>query len=44
LIGSAFHFHLPNIISLSIIAAVLGTGIIYSILVKNPDTEPSSKE
>ncbi len=44
LIGSAFHFHLPNIISLSIIAVVLGTGIVYSILVKNPDAEPPSKE
>jgi len=38
LIGSAFGFHLPNVVSLSIVAAILGTGIIWSL--KFPQADP----
>jgi tellurite resistance protein TerC len=31
LIGSAFHFHLPNAVSLAIVAAILSSGIIWSL-------------
>ncbi len=31
LIGSAFGFHLPNVISLVIVAAILGAGVIWSL-------------
>lgn len=34
LIGSAFHFHIPNPISLSIVAFILTAGILYSIFVE----------
>jgi len=37
LIGSAFGVHIPNVISLSIIAFILGTGVLYSLVVKNPE-------
>ena len=36
LIGSAFHYHIPNIISLSIVALTLLTGIIMSLAVEEP--------
>jgi tellurite resistance protein TerC len=39
LIGSAFGFHLPNAVSLSIVAAILGAGIVYSIRVKPPENK-----
>jgi tellurite resistance protein TerC len=32
LIGSAFHFHLPNVVSLAIVAAILSSGIIWSLI------------
>ncbi len=41
LIASAFHYHLPNAISLSIVAFVLTAGILYSIFVENPDGKTS---
>lgn len=37
LIGSAFAFHLPNLISLAIIATILGTGIIWSLAFPRPE-------
>lgn len=37
LIGSAFHYHLPNVISLSIVAFILTAGVLYSIYVTNPN-------
>jgi tellurite resistance protein TerC len=43
LIGSAFGYHLPNVISLSIVAFILTAGIIYSIFVKAPDSEETPK-
>ena len=39
LIGSAFGFHLPNVVSLSIVATILGGGIIYSMRVKPPESK-----
>lgn len=39
LIGSAFGFHLPNAISLSIVAFILTAGILYSILVKEAGSD-----
>jgi tellurite resistance protein TerC len=39
LIGSAFDFHMPNSISLSIVAFVLMAGVIYSLAVKEPEAE-----
>lgn len=39
LIGSAFHIHLPNGISLSIVAFILIGGVLYSIYVKNPNAQ-----
>ncbi len=39
LIGSAFGFHLPNPISLSIVAFILLAGILYSIFVKEAKAE-----
>lgn len=41
LIGSAFGYHLPNVVSLSIIGAILSTGIIYSLAVKAPEEAES---
>lgn len=45
LIGSAFGYHLPNVISLSIVAFILTTGIIYSFAFKEPngDEVPKTK-
>ena len=43
LIGSAFGYHLPNPISLSIVGFILLAGIIYSILVKNPNGDEAFK-
>lgn len=37
LIGSAFGFHLPNAVSLSIVALVLLTGVIVSLCIKAPE-------
>lgn len=39
LIGSAFGFHLPNAVSLSIVAFILTGGIIYSFAFKDPNGE-----
>ena len=39
LIGSAFGFHLPNPISLSIVAFILTAGILYSVLVKEAGSD-----
>lgn len=40
LIGSAFHYHLPNAVSLSIVAAVLISGVVWSLAVKPPAEDP----
>lgn len=37
LIGSAFGFHLPNVISLCIVAIILGTGIVWSLAFPSPE-------
>jgi tellurite resistance protein TerC len=39
LIGSAFHYHLPNVVSLSIVALILGTGIVWSLKFPAPEEE-----
>lgn len=39
LIGSAFHWHIPNVISLSIVAITLLTGVILSLAVEEPHKE-----
>ncbi len=39
LIGSAFSFHLPNVVSLSIVALILAAGIVWSLL--KPKNEES---
>jgi tellurite resistance protein TerC len=44
LIGSAFHLHIPHEISLAIVALTLGTGIAYSLLVKDPNAEKADDE
>lgn len=41
LIGGAFHQHLPNAVSLSIVIFILGAGILYSICVKAPNEVPA---
>lgn len=43
LIGSAFGYHLPNMISLSIVAFILTTGIIYSFAFKEPNGDEAPK-
>lgn len=42
LIGSAFGYHVPNVISLSIVAFILTAGIIYSFAFKEPNADKSS--
>ena len=44
LIGSAFGYHLPNAVSLSIVALVLISGVCYSIFVKQPVQGAEIKE
>jgi len=44
LIGSAFGFHLPNAISLSIVAFILLAGILYSIFVEETKPEAPKPE
>jgi tellurite resistance protein TerC len=39
LAGSAFHYHIPNSISLIIITVILTGGVTYSLMVKNPEEE-----
>lgn len=39
LIGAAFHYHLPNVVSLSIVALILGTGIVWSLKYPQPKEE-----
>lgn len=39
LIGGAFHYHLPNSISLTIVGIILTFGVGVSLLVKEPQTE-----
>jgi len=36
LIGSGLGYHLPNAISLTIVVLILGTGVLYSVFVKEP--------
>jgi tellurite resistance protein TerC len=42
LIGSAFGYHLPNAISLSIVAFILTAGVLYSLFVRAPSDNPES--
>lgn len=37
LIGSAFSFHLPNMISLAIVGTILTTGIVWSLVFPRPE-------
>ena len=39
LIGAAFHYHLPNVVSLSIVAVILGAGIVWSLMFPAPEEE-----
>lgn len=39
LIGSAFSFHVSNVLSLTIVSAILIAGVVYSLMVKNPEEE-----
>lgn len=39
LIGSAFGLHMPNALSLGVVTLILTSGVIYSLVVKNPDDE-----
>jgi len=43
LIGSAFGYHIPNVISLSIVAFILTAGIIYSFKFKDPSGDEATK-
>ncbi len=43
LIGSAFGYHLPNVISLSIVAFILTAGVIYSFAFKDPNRDEAQK-
>jgi tellurite resistance protein TerC len=43
LIGSAFDIHVPHVISLSVVALTLGTGVAYSLFVKDPNAESDSE-
>jgi tellurite resistance protein TerC len=44
LIGSAFGFHLPNVVSLSIVAVILASGIIWSLRFPMPEDTEDTKE
>ena len=44
LIGSAFGYHIPNVISLSIVAFILTAGIIYSFAFKGPNGDEATKD
>jgi tellurite resistance protein TerC len=44
LIGSAFGFHLPPAISVSIVAFILTAGVIWSLAVKEPENAPKFKD
>lgn len=37
LIGSAFNYHLSNPVSLAVVSTILVSGVLYSLLVKNPE-------
>lgn len=39
LIGGAFHYHLPNVVSLTIVGIILSCGVAVSLFVKEPATE-----
>ena len=43
LIGSAFGYHIPNVISLTIVAFILTAGIIYSFKFKDPSGDEATK-
>jgi tellurite resistance protein TerC len=44
LIGNAIGFHIPNLVSLAIVAMTLSSGIVYSLLVKRPYSEPGPEQ
>ncbi|RBP44616.1 tellurite resistance protein TerC [Roseimicrobium gellanilyticum] len=44
LIGSAFGYHLPNAVSLTIVGLVLATGVIWSLAVKAPEEGEDEKK
>ncbi|MFM8573440.1 MAG: hypothetical protein ACKOAU_17720, partial [Pirellula sp.] len=39
-----WHFHIPNWLSLSVVAILLFGGVLYSLVVPNPDKESESTE
>ncbi len=39
LIGNALGFHIPNALSLAVVGTTLAGGVLYSLLVKDPDAE-----
>lgn len=43
LIGSGLGYHLPNAISLAIVSTILVSGVMYSLLVKNPEETEETK-
>jgi tellurite resistance protein TerC len=44
LIGGAFEYKVSNVVSLSIVALILGVGVAYSLLVKEPGKEESAEK
>jgi tellurite resistance protein TerC len=40
---SGYGFHLPNSISLAVVSAILVSGVLYSLLVKNPEETEDTK-
>jgi len=42
LIGSAFHLHIPNLVSLAIVVLVLGSGVAWSLAFKTPEEQEAS--
>ncbi len=38
LIGNAMGYHIPNLVSLAVVALTLSSGVVYSLMVKSPDS------
>ena len=43
LIGAAFHYHLPNAVSLGIVIAILVSGVVWSLARPQPEDETASE-